>query len=447
MQPRIAFLQVLFLAFFAFSVSAQTVSSELVTPFLYKNDNAWSRSYEGNINGIHDIILSLDSNGDDCWGTLQYKKSKVTLNVEGVVDGTKLLLNETDFLGRKTGNIAGLITPDAITADWSNNNNTIGARLSLNAIIPEKENAISRSPSQWVRAFEGTHRDRKVYLILQSDPQKPLMANFYFPEEPRTYTGEAVYEEENNSLHIALADENRKDGGVIKINYVSPDSLYCIYQNSSGYNKFFSLKRSFSIDPGLFEYASYASSYYAAFPLVNGEDHFNEIIMEVVNGWSENAHQHYSSIVWELTQPKPEHRNAIRGYIWFNVDFLSEDLISGSLTYSNTWDRDYKVFSFNYHFGQQKLLDRYDIIEKNSGYGQYVQKLILEDLAKRPFNEDLHYFNWVKRQDFDYFNIRKEGLVFRTNYSPIYGTQEVTIPYTKLKRFFKKNNPIKAIAK
>ena len=65
-------------------------------------------------------------------------------------------------------------------------------------------------------------------------------------------------------------------------------------------------------------------------------------------------------------------------------------------------------------------------------YDEFIQKYIEKEVKNRPFYGDGFYENWIKEQKFEYFNIRKEGLVFSTNFSGVYGEQQIVIPFEAL---------------
>ena len=52
---------------------------------------------------------------------------------------------------------------------------------------------------------------------------------------------------------------------------------------------------------------------------------------------------------------------------------------------------------------------------------------------------DSDFKQWVKKSDFSYFTIRKDGICFSTKYSMLYGRQSVIIPFQQLQPFLKKS--------
>ena len=59
--------------------------------------------------------------------------------------------------------------------------------------------------------------------------------------------------------------------------------------------------------------------------------------------------------------------------------------------------------------------------------------------------QKLNFEVWIESQQFKYFNFRREGLVFSTNFNGIYGEQQVTIPYEKIKEHLRDSSMLELI--
>ena len=70
-------------------------------------------------------------------------------------------------------------------------------------------------------------------------------------------------------------------------------------------------------------------------------------------------------------------------------------------------------------------------------YQLFIDNFIKSEIKKRPFYGDGYFEVWIQSQQFEYFNFRREGLVFSTNFNGIYGEQQVTIPYEMIKEYLR----------
>ena len=63
------------------------------------------------------------------------------------------------------------------------------------------------------------------------------------------------------------------------------------------------------------------------------------------------------------------------------------------------------------------------------------------------FAADPKFREWLNREGFPMFSIRRDGLELSTIFHPIYGQQYLTVPYATLKPYMRKDNPIADLVK
>jgi hypothetical protein len=59
-----------------------------------------------------------------------------------------------------------------------------------------------------------------------------------------------------------------------------------------------------------------------------------------------------------------------------------------------------------------------------------------------PFANDVKYREWITKEGFPMFTLRREGVELSTLFHMQYGRQTLMIPYDQLKPYMKKDNPV-----
>ena len=80
-------------------------------------------------------------------------------------------------------------------------------------------------------------------------------------------------------------------------------------------------------------------------------------------------------------------------------------------------------------------------------------KTWLADYAKREspklpaFAGDPQYREWLDKEGFPLFTLRRDGLEISTLFHPSYGRQALLVPYGSLKPYMRKDNPVADLVK
>jgi hypothetical protein len=64
-----------------------------------------------------------------------------------------------------------------------------------------------------------------------------------------------------------------------------------------------------------------------------------------------------------------------------------------------------------------------------------------------PFASDPQYREWLNKEGFPLFTLRREGMELSTIFHPRYGRQTLLVTYDQLKPYMKKDNPIAEFVK
>lgn len=83
------------------------------------NNNNFTKSYEGSINGNHKIIMTLSRSANSLNGTYTYKKKGEPIKISGAIDEYgNLKINEFDHNGKVSGMFKGQMIERDIVGQW-----------------------------------------------------------------------------------------------------------------------------------------------------------------------------------------------------------------------------------------------------------------------------------------------------------------------------------------
>jgi hypothetical protein len=137
---------------------------------------------------------------------------------------------------------------------------------------------------------------------------------------------------------------------------------------------------------------------------------------------------------------KPYLRATERAYAWTDIVYLSEDLLSGYINFSNTWSDEDRTQMVNFDLKRGKTLTTEDILKGN--YKKFIRNQIKKEFKQSLYYDLPEFRKWILKEGYTLFSIRKEGLYFSTKFNPIYGQQHVLIPYGKMKPYLRKNTVV-----
>jgi hypothetical protein len=440
MQTRI--LNTVFvIAFLSLNVHGQS-TEERVASF-FKTDEPMSsfKFFRGRMNDVNDIVIALGANGKQYKGIMKYLRSNEELMVEGIVNGQELRLAEMDSIGKITGFILGTIDDfDGITAEWYNHDRSIGGDLQLIPYAQEPRYPTYCGDNKWIRTYDGRIGEETVDFIIKRGTGFRVDGLAYFKSQNKTYHVAGELTNYNRDIKLHFQDNEWQSLGTLegKVDFKT-DNITCSFTYNDGKLSEGALTKSQVIDVGCIEYADFISTMEIIYPKTRNFK-FNDALNTYIQDWLKTSREYTNQYKAQMKVLKPNMRASLRSYLWCDIDYFSNTLISGKVIHTNTWENGYTSYTFNFDFENNKMVALSEIFKSGSGYETFIRKYIEEAMKKRPFSDDVIFQKWIEKAKFDYFTIRKEGINFISDYNAIYGEQHCTIPYEVLKPYLNKDS-------
>ncbi len=421
---------------------AQGSATEQVVNALFKKPERvqWFRHYHGRIDGFNEVAVALGDDGKRCKGFLTYLRSKEALQLEGTLKNDWLDLREINREGAVSGRLRGTLRGQRLVMEWTNVGESVAGLVEL-AEVPEEVRLPSYCGSQmWVRCFRGRTGGKAVRMIVQRIEEGQLRGTAYLESKGKTYRlfGE-VNEVDQYRLVVQSADH--QVAAEIEGVFGGASQQRAIYKGADGVEQYLLLDLESNHVMGCVEYADYLSSYDVTYPKTS-DTSFNRWMEAEVDHWLQSCRD-YTQTVREIhPKPKPPLRASVRAYAWSDIDYYSPRLISGFLTYHNTWTLEPEGRAFNYDLQSGREISREDVFHPDFEVDIFVLEYLHRHQLEYQWYQDQAYRKWLAGRDFPHFTIRQEGLCFGTAFNVVYGRHELTIPYAELKPHLKQRSPI-----
>jgi len=385
----------------------------------------WTRNYKGLINNIESVEISLASDGRNCRGYVLFPKSQTTIELRGILSGSRIELRELNDEGLITAYLKGSLTPGKIEADWENYNHTIGCKY----VLYSESEAAKLSPAsqkKWIKWYSGEVAHEKLRIILfQKEPEK--LTGFCFNDTgTRMYNVNGMLNPDKSIFLNFLLDETEvaRFDGKVKSGAIIKGTTTGIGVTSEPLQ--LELENELNLEET--SYQNFRTAIEILTPKLR-KGNFEKYILEKIEPYIQEVNSEIVENLSESHVPQPSERLSQRAYIYPVIRFVSKEIISGHILYTNTWDKHDKTIAFNYDVRKKKEISQDDI---------WNPKLNMQDTLA-------HYFESVGKPGFSYkyFNLTPQGIRFYDDLNPLYGRNDVTIPYAVVRRWVKGKSPVR----
>jgi len=124
---------------------------------------------------------------------------------------------------------------------------------------------------------------------------------------------------------------------------------------------------------------------------------------------------------------------------WVDIIQFDKKFISGIFTFQNNWNSESERKSFNFHLSENKEIITNQVFKSSLDYQKYFDQFITKQKKNYVPFQQKYISEWIKSQPFDLVNYTAEGIVFTSEFSNIYGSHQVLLPYADIKKHLKKD--------
>jgi len=406
--------------------------------FEKSSDIKWVRYFKGRLDDatVTDIALGFD--GRNCRGYMTYTNSKTRLKLLGTLDTAGFFLEERDLSGRLTGLLRGSLRNRRIEAEWMNASNSIGSQLEAEEIMPGQASpALNCSDNKWSSRYITRYNGARCDMVLVRSHNGALDGFLWVEaDDGRTYRLKGDLKP-NGAYEMEALGTGDRLAALLSGNLKPGQNTECNWVGSGERRSFkFVLKDHFLL--GCYEFADYATSYDVLYPRTPCP-HCNTELDTRVNQWVERCQKNFKDKPLPHT---PENRGSQRASAWPEIACWTDNVFAGYITLADTWTDQAQGFSFNFDLKTNKEFVLEDLFNKGFNAQKHLSDWANREMPKLPgFATDPKYREWLNKEGFPLFVLRRGGLEISTLFHPQYGRQTLLVPYSGLKPYMKKDGP------
>jgi len=405
----------------------ETARAEVKAMFGPKPKDLWIHTLHGYIDKTHEIEMIFGTDGVLCKGMYILKSSGTIFYVEGEDIANNIKLYEYNKKGRHTGYITGSYDGKKLESVWCDVDRNMHVSMALiqSDMTDDDVNKHCNS-NQWYRWYK-TRADSTELIIHLI--KKDLVYQITISRKNKNDFSDVFISENDTdkSLNIALKEGN--------IELMIPDlkSNVLLVRPYGSSDNFTTLEKFHEATFDCYTYCDFTTKILLRKPVINHKK-FNDFMAAEFSKWKSESEK---QIHYQNAEESPIDERWIKsGLAWVELDYITEDIISGTIYKQSSWKRGTEKKCFIYDLKLSKILQPKDIFwDINSFYEVKTgaQKLYIGNLPAI----DPEVLLWLSEQTFDCLTLKKEGLSFQTPHSMIYGEYKFYIPFSFLNGMIK----------
>ncbi|HNR08880.1 MAG TPA: hypothetical protein PKM27_16295 [Saprospiraceae bacterium] len=418
-------MKLLFLFHFVPCWMAGQVSQTGVAELFFKDKNLlWEKSYQGVWDDVIPVKLELGYDGTACKGQMFFSDNKARFIVSGTLKDNDLLLEEQDLLGNVTGYLALKILGDQVRGTWYNAARTFNARIVI------REGPPSTTLNYWTRSYALKSAPAETLLIQQKDFSDQIYSRFYYGPLNKTLEGTSpIKHEEDFHQETVLFDPQNQNAGRLDTWRSGERKIEILYkQGKTEWSRTLDL---------IAQVGMHQESYTDHWMTVDFV--FPETDKPGINHWFKSLVDSFLILVQdkkagqaEQNQTLPANRMAYRLSIWPQVQFLTDQYLSGYVHAKTSWDESIQSQPFLFDLKKGNLVREAELFQNYKSFLEVKELLIEHELRKLRESDGLMY-EGLTAGAFTLFTLRKEGLCYSAPFSLQYGFRQVIVPYKDVK--------------
>lgn len=415
-----------------FTASAR---AEVKAMFGSKPKDLWIHTLHGYLDKTHEIEMILGTDGVLCKGMYILKTSGTVFYVEGEDIDNNIKLYEYNKKGRHTGYISGNYDGKKMESVWYDIDRNMHVTMSLYQSDLLDEGDINPCNSKhWYRWYRSKEDSTELTVNLIKNEQVYQIT--VFRKNKNDFSDVFVSEElTDKSLNVAL-----KEGD---LELMIPDfkSNILLVRPYGSADNFTTLEKFHEAAFDCYTYCDFTTRILLRKPVINHKK-FNDFMAGEFSKWkSESEKQiHYQN----AEESSIDERWIKSGQAWVELDYITEDIISGTIYKQSSWKRGTEKKCFIYDLKLSKNLQPKDIFwDINSFYEVKTgaQKQYIKNLPSM----DPEISSWLSDQNFDHLTLKKDGFSFQTPHSMIYGEYKFFLSFASLNGMIKHKSIAKLI--
>ncbi|MBK8723893.1 MAG: hypothetical protein IPL95_17090 [Saprospiraceae bacterium] len=375
--------------------------------------------FKGRMDDLNDIAIVIKKDSVLSVATITILRSGVMTSFEGTFQKNKFLFKEKNNAAKST--FLGKLKEGELDGQW------IFENQNSSRIIARKTNKIWTIPSncadnKWLKTFRGALNYSEAILTIQKLAENKISGSLYLEKENRTYriSGDIDLEK----MNLTIKDNIGNTIGRLDGSFNMHNNLKFKFWNEKQNESYAVFEQTRHFQYGCIEFVDKNISYDATYPKLQHEK-FNIWLENNIQNWLIDTRK-------RLLEIKSGSNNTQSAQSWCEINTISDGFISGIITNYDSESNNYQTNSINYTFKKSKSILLKDIFLNEPKANSEIMEIIQKGLKSQIYQEDKELKEWVSKENFENFVFQKEGILFLTNFNPIYNRISYLVPYNTL---------------
>jgi len=399
---------------FSFVVARASINSLMIS------DSTENTLYfKGRMDDLNDIAIVIKKDSVLSVATITILRSGVMTSFEGTFQKNKFLFKEKKNAAKST--FLGKLKEGELDGQW------IFENQNSSRIIARKTNKIWTIPSncadnKWLKTFRGALNYSEAILTIQKLAENKISGSLYLEKENRTYriSGDI----DLDKMNLTIKDNIGNTIGRLDGSFNMHNNLKFKFWNEKQNESYAVFEQTRHFQYGCIEFVDKNISYDATYPKLQHEK-FNIWLENNIQNWLIDTRK-------RLLEIKSGSNNTQSAQSWCEINTISDGFISGIITNYDSESNNYQTNSINYTFKKSKSILLKDIFLNEPKANSEIMEIIQKGLKSQIYQEDNELKEWVSKENFENFVFQKEGILFLTNFNPIYNRISYLVPYNTL---------------
>ncbi len=389
------------------------------------------RLFEGSLDKVHHIQMVLGVHDNTVLGYYEFVKTRLRFELEGEYKENILELIETDQDDQTSGYFILKDENESLSGEWSHINHETKIFTQLNRVNNFKNKSICKK-NNWTKNYNGVLDGGNVELSLVTIGGQLEQAYFSLENIRFLLPIEQINKNEYSANMTAVT--SLYESMIIKY---QADNTCDITLLKDGQSMFATtLKLYDELNFECFEEMEYATSIKAVYPVIS-EVRFNEWIGNEITQWSKVNQNEMSNLLANDPGLIPSDRYKYEANIWVDIHLFSKQFISGLITYQCSWKSSNKREAFIFDRAQKSFVDPSNLF--NGNQNKFFENLISRHKIEYPPFQEKLIRKWLENQNFDHISLTQDGVNLNTEFSTIFGSKTIFVPFAELGDYFSKN--------
>lgn len=385
--------------------------------------------YEGLLEGYHPVMMALAFEDKSCSGYYQFSSSGVSFNLEGdLEEDDTIMFVELDESDQISGYLTGKYSHDQFELNWKDVKKMTELKLQMkrvnafgeaNSYFQEKSlvKMVAHSYGKQIDIWQDV-LEKKINIVGQNFP--------YFSFQYRC--NDDCTKIESKSLRkgseyhtfqmIPFNEEKetltffKKDGTKFMFVGEKEETIYMKHKTFADYRVMIDL----------------------SYPVTQSFE-FNKWIEGNINKVQKTLLDEIYDSILDDQGDIPDERYQFEAYSWYDIDYISKDIISGTITHTKSWKSDTKKIAFIFDNKEQRMLKLRDLFKSKFDYETFMSEFLEEEKNNITVGSpDGPKLKWINDDSFDNISINEMGLICNSDYSVIFGDSKIIIPFEAIKK-------------